>query len=183
MLFRSLTGLMAAVQVRAMERNNVTPTIKHYSCNNREKDRRMMDSVVSEKALREIYLKPFEIAVREGHARSIMSSYNRVNGMFTANNYEHNTLILRDQWGFKGIVMTDWLVAALNSGKKKYPVPNAARIAAAGGDLVMPGGPGDLKAMMDGLKDGTLSRRQLMINGTRVFRLVKKLTKKAEEPR
>ena len=111
-----LTGLMAAVQVRAMERNNVTPTIKHYSCNNREKDRRQMDSVVSEKALREIYLKPFEIAVREGHARSVMSSYNRVNGMFTANNYEHNTLILREQWGFKGIVMTDWWASISKDG-------------------------------------------------------------------
>ena len=79
--------------------------------------------------------------------------------------------------------MTDWLVAALNSGRKKYPVPNAARIAAAGGDLVMPGGPGDLKAMSDGLKDGTLNRRQLMINGTRVLRLAKKLMEEAEGKR
>ena len=112
-----LTGLMAAAQVRAMEKNKVTPTIKHFCCNNREKDRRKMNSVVSEKALREIYLKPYEIAVKEGGARSIMTSYNRVNGMFTANNYEHNTVILREQWGYKGIVMTDWWASISRDGK------------------------------------------------------------------
>lgn len=112
-----LTGLMAAAQVRGMRRNNVTPTIKHYSCNNREKERRLMDSVVSEKALREIYLKPFEIAVKEGGADSIMSSYNRINGTFSADNYEHNTLVLREQWGYQGILMTDWWAAISKDGK------------------------------------------------------------------
>lgn len=105
-----------------------------------------------------------------------MTSYNLLNGVHTAERRDLIEDILRAEFGFRGIVMTDWLVAALNAGRKKYPVTNAARIAGAGGDLVMPGGPGDLKAMLDGMKDGTLTRRQLMINATRVFRLAKKLT-------
>ena len=103
-----LTGLMACAQVRAFEKHGVTPTIKHLCGNNRETQRRESNSVISERALREIYLPAFEIAVREGNARSIMTSYNRVNGIYSANNYDLNTMILREQWGFTGIVMSDW---------------------------------------------------------------------------
>ncbi len=134
-----LTGLMAAAQVKAMEKNKVTPTIKHFSCNNREKDRRKMNSVVSEKALREIYLKPYEIAVKEGGARSIMTSYNRVNGVFTANNYEHNTVILRQQWGYKGIVMTDWWASISKDGKpvEEFSLTEHSVMARSQNDLYM----------------------------------------------
>ena len=103
-----LTGLMACAQVRAFEKNGVTPTIKHLCGNNRETQRRESNSVISERALREIYLRPFEIAVKEGNARSIMTSYNRVNGIYSANNYDMNTIVLREQWGYTGIVMSDW---------------------------------------------------------------------------
>ena len=103
-----LTGLMACAQVRAFEKHGVTPTIKHLCGNNRETQRRESDSVISERALREIYLLPFEIAVKEGSARSIMTSYNRVNGIYSANNYDLNTMILREQWNYTGIVMSDW---------------------------------------------------------------------------
>ncbi|MBE7069208.1 MAG: beta-glucosidase [Ruminococcaceae bacterium] len=103
-----LTGLMACAQVRAFEKNGVTPTIKHLCGNNRETKRRESNSVISERALREIYLPAFEIAVREGGARSIMTSYNRVNGIYSANNYDMNTIVLREQWGYTGIVMSDW---------------------------------------------------------------------------
>lgn len=103
-----LTGLMACAQVRAFEKNGVTPTIKHLCGNNRETKRRESNSVISERALREIYLRPFEIAVKEGNARSIMTSYNRVNGIYSANNYDLNTIVLREQWGYTGIVMSDW---------------------------------------------------------------------------
>ena len=126
--------------------------------------------------MREIYLRGFEIAVRESQPYALMTSYNLLNGIHTSERRDLIEDTLRAEYGFKGIVMTDWIVAALNSGKKKYLAPNAARIAAAGGDLVMPGGPGDLKAMLEGLKKGTVSRRQLMINATRVYRLAKKLT-------
>ena len=103
-----LTGLMACAQVRAFEKHGVTPTIKHLCGNNRETQRRESSSVISERALREIYLRPFEIAVKDGGARSIMTSYNRVNGIYSANNYDMNTMILREQWGYTGIVMSDW---------------------------------------------------------------------------
>ena len=151
-------------------------TIKHFAANNQETHRYGSNSQVSERAMREIYLKGFEIAVKESQPHALMTSYNLLNGIHTAERRDLIEDILRAEFGFKGIVMTDWLVAALNSGKKKHPVTNAARIAAAGGDLVMPGGPGDLKAMLDGMKNGTVTRQQLMINGTRVFRMARKLT-------
>ena len=103
-----LTGYMACAQVRAFEKHGVTPTIKHLCGNNRETQRRESNSVISERALREIYLPAYEIAVKEGGARSIMTSYNRVNGIYSANNYDMNTIILREQWGYTGIVMSDW---------------------------------------------------------------------------
>ena len=105
-----------------------------------------------------------------------MTSYNLLNGVHTSERADLIGDILRDEFGFKGIVMTDWIVGALNTGKKKYAVPNAARIAAAGGDLIMPGSSGDLKAMLAGLREGLVTRRQLMINATRVIRMARKLT-------
>lgn len=103
-----LTGRLVAAQIKGMEKHHVTGTIKHFCCNNRETNRRCMDSIVSERALREIYLKGFEIAVKEGKCRSIMSGYNQINGTFATSNYELNQVILHDQWGFDGILMTDW---------------------------------------------------------------------------
>lgn len=86
----------------------VTGTIKHFCANNRETNRHFIDSVVSERALREIYLKGFEIAVKEGGASSVMTTYGIVNGLWTAGNFDLNTVILREEWGFKGFTMTDW---------------------------------------------------------------------------
>ncbi|MBR5975796.1 MAG: glycoside hydrolase family 3 protein [Clostridiales bacterium] len=103
-----LTGRIASAQIRGLEKRHVTATIKHFCCNNRETNRRCMDSIVSERALREIYLRGFEIAVKEGKARSIMSVYNMINGTFGTSNYELNTTILREQWGYTGLLMTDW---------------------------------------------------------------------------
>lgn len=103
-----LTGRIASAQIAGLEKHHVTATIKHFCCNNRETNRRCMDSIVSERALREIYLKGFEIAVKEGKCRSIMSVYNMINGTFGTANYELNQVILRDQWGYDGILMTDW---------------------------------------------------------------------------
>ncbi len=172
-----ISGRFAAAVTRGVQKHpGRGTTIKHFAANNQETNRYGSSSQVSERAMREIYLRGFEIAVKESQPHALMTSYNLLNGVHTAERTDLIEDILRDEFGFRGIVMTDWLVAALNSGKKKYPVTNAARIAAAGGDLVMPGGSGDLKAMLDGLKNGTLTRRQLMINSTRVFRMAKKLT-------
>ena len=103
-----LTGRMACAQLRGLHRWGVTGTIKHFAANNQEHRRHFVESVVSERALREIYLRGFEIAVREGHARSIMTSYNPLNGYWTASNYDLVTTILRGQWGYTGLVMSDW---------------------------------------------------------------------------
>ena len=103
-----LTGVMAASCVKGLHRAGVTGTVKHFACNNQEKSRHTVESVVSERALREIYLKGFEMAVKEGGARSLMTTYNPMNGYQNANNYDLNTTILREEWGYGGIVMTDW---------------------------------------------------------------------------
>ena len=113
-----LTGKMAVAQIKALEKNSVTPTIKHLCANNRETARRLMNSVVSQRAMREIYLPAFEISVREGGARSIMSSYNRISGIYSAGNYDQNTVILREQWGFTGIVMTEWWAYSSKGGEE-----------------------------------------------------------------
>ncbi len=103
-----LTGKMATAQILTMNKHNVTGTIKHFAANNQEKARKTVDAVVSARALREIYLKGFEMAVKEGKAFSLMTAYNPINGTQAASNFDLNTTILRGDWGFDGIVMTDW---------------------------------------------------------------------------
>ncbi|MCL6604008.1 MAG: glycoside hydrolase family 3 C-terminal domain-containing protein [Paenibacillus sp.] len=103
-----ISGVFAAACTRGIMKGGSNATLKHFACNNQEKYRSKVDAVVSERALREIYLKGFEIAVKQGGANSIMTSYNPINGHWAASNYDLNTTILRGEWGFKGIVMTDW---------------------------------------------------------------------------
>jgi beta-glucosidase len=103
-----ITGKFATASTRGIIKGGSNATLKHFACNNQEKSRFLVDAVVSERALREIYLKGFEMAVKEGGANAIMTSYNPVNGHWAASNYDLNTTILRKEWGFKGIVMTDW---------------------------------------------------------------------------
>ncbi|WP_061018408.1 glycoside hydrolase family 3 protein [Vibrio splendidus] len=103
-----LTGAMAASQVSGLRSAGVSGTIKHLVANDQETGRFDVDSVVSQRALREIHLRPFEIAVKQGGASSVMTSYNPINGHWAASNYDLNTTILRGEWGYKGIVMTDW---------------------------------------------------------------------------
>lgn len=103
-----LTGLSAAAITKGIGENGSHATVKHYACNSQESGRFMVNAVVSERALRQIYLKGFELAVREGNAKSIMTSYNAINGHWSASNYDLNTTLLRKEWGFTGMVMTDW---------------------------------------------------------------------------
>ena len=103
-----VTGAMAAAASGGIHAGGAHATIKHFACNNQEKRRSFVDAAVSERALREIYLKGFEIAIRTGSVASIMTSYNPVNGYYAASNYDLNTTILRKEWGYAGIVMTDW---------------------------------------------------------------------------
>ena len=103
-----LTGKMAAAMSRGLSKSNCTTTIKHMCGNNQETRRHYVNSVISERALREIYLRPFEIAVKESECGAIMTSYNPVNNYWSASNYDLTTTILRGEWGYKGLVMTDW---------------------------------------------------------------------------
>ena len=103
-----LTGKMASAMIRGIAKGGAFATAKHFACNSQEAERNKVNAVVSERALREIYLKGFEIAVKEGEVCSIMTSYNPVNGHWSASNYDLVTTILRKEWGYQGIVMTDW---------------------------------------------------------------------------
>lgn len=127
--------------------------------------------------MREVYLRGFGIAVKESQPHALMTSYNLLNGVHTSERRNLIEDILRCEFGFEGIVMTDWIIGAMSSKGNKYAWPNAAKIAAAGNDLTMPGGKGDFKAMLKGLKEGLVTRRQLAINATRVYRMAKMLTK------
>ncbi len=103
-----LTGCMAKANTLGLKKGGATGTVKHFACNDQEHNRSVVDSVLSERALREIHLKAFEIVVKDGEANSIMTAYNPINGIWTASNYDLNTTILRKEWGYTGIVMTDW---------------------------------------------------------------------------
>lgn len=131
-----LTGKMAAVQIKALHQAGVTGTIKHFCANNQETGRHTVDSVVSERALREIYLKGFEIAVKEGGADSIMTTYGAVNGLWTAGSYDLNTTILRGEWNFDGVVMTDWW-AMINEEGMPADKTNFGAMARAQNDVYM----------------------------------------------
>ncbi len=131
-----LTGRMAVSQLNGIHRSGVTATIKHYATNNQEYNRRYVNSVVSERALREIYLKGFEIAVKEGNARAVMTTYNPLNGCWTASEYDLVTTILRGEWGFDGIVMSDWWAMGSEEGKTPS-TKNVASMVRAQNDLFM----------------------------------------------
>lgn len=172
-----ISGVFAAALTRGVQKHpGCGTTIKHYAANNQETNRYGSNSVISERALREIYLRGFGICVREAQPHAVMTSYNLLNGVHTSERRDLAEDYLRSECGFRGIVMTDWIVAPgiLSSGSR-YPAPKASLIAAAGGDLVMPGAAGDCKDILAGLQNGTVTRTQLEINATRVTRLIKLL--------
>ena len=133
-----LTGKLASAYVKGVQDGGVSATIKHFACNNQETGRLVNDSRVSERALREIYLKPFEITVKEAKPHFVMDSYNKLNGVWNCYNYELNTVILRNEWGFEGCVMTDWWIKSDKSRDFKAVSMQAYRVRAQV-DLFMPG--------------------------------------------
>ncbi|UPK44215.1 glycoside hydrolase family 3 C-terminal domain-containing protein [Paenibacillus pabuli] len=163
-----ISGVFAAACTKGIMKGGSNATLKHFACNNQEKHRSKVDAVVSERALREIYLKGFEIAVKEGGANSIMTSYNPINGHWAASNYDLNTTILRGEWGFQGIVMTDWW-AIMNDGVEGGPADrkNTNWMVRAQNDLymVVPNYGAEINGWDDNtiesLENGTLTRGEL----------------------
>lgn len=149
-----LTGIMAsAITVGVQREEGYYVTVKHFACNNQEDNRTHVSSNVSQRALREIYLKGFKMAVKAG-AKAVMTSYNKLNGVYTPNSHDLCTKVLRNEWGFQGVVMTDWY--STNPGQAS----NAACIAA-GNDLIMPGGALCKAGILAGVAAGTITRQQL----------------------
>ncbi|MCR4901411.1 MAG: glycoside hydrolase family 3 C-terminal domain-containing protein [Butyrivibrio sp.] len=158
-----LTGKMAVAQLEGMHKAGTTGVIKHFACNNQEEKRHDVESVVSQRALREIYLRAFEIAVKEGKASMIMSSYNPVNGFWTASNYDLLTTILRKQWGYTGIVMSDWWAKG-NDEHGEGTRENAASMVRAQNDLYMcsknPSANSNNDNHAKALKEGAITRQE-----------------------
>ena len=159
-----VSGKMASAVTRGVQSvGGVGVSIKHFCCNNQEDNRTLVSENVSKRALREIYLRGFEIAVREGKPWTVMSSYNKVNGRHVVNTRELLTNVLREEWGFEGVVMSDWNATDQCSHVEAIN---------AGNDLIMPGNPGVVKTLMKGLKDGTLNREALEISVARILDLI-----------
>lgn len=151
-----LSGRLAGAMTKGVQsQGGVGTTIKHFACNNQEDNRMASDSVVSERALREIYLKGFEHAVVEQQPLAIMTSYNLINGVHAANNYDLCTKVARDEWGFKGVIMTDWTTTHYGEDC------TASGCMRAGNDLVMPGIQNDHENIRQALADGSLTMQEL----------------------
>ncbi len=170
-----LSGQIAAAQLRGMRKQGTDGVLKHFCANNQEFHRRSCNAVVSERALREIYLKSFEIAVKEGGARYIMTSYNPVNGIWSASNYDLNTTVLREEWGFKGIVMTDWW-AEMNEEGQEAARQNTAFMIRAQNDLYMVVEESEGNSLRDNtleyIKTGIITRGELQRSAANICRIL-----------
>ena len=162
-----LSGKLAAAITEGVQKHpGCGTTIKHYACNNQENNRMGSDSILSERALREIYLRGFGIAVRESQPLSIMTSYNLINGVHAANNHDICTKVARNEFGFRGAIMTDW------GTTNRAEDCTAAGCVRAGNDWTMPGQPMDLDSVRNALADGSLSRQDLKDCATRAIRVI-----------
>ncbi len=156
-----ISGKIASAYVRGVQSNGVGTSIKHFACNNQETNRMGDDARVSQRALREIYLRGFEIAVKESQPWTVMSSYNRLNGTYTSEDYNLLTTTLRNDWGFGGMVMTDWFGGS-----------DAAKQMRAGNDMLQPGYAKQRRQILDAVNDGSLDVTEVDRNVKRILELI-----------
>ncbi|WP_372945211.1 glycoside hydrolase family 3 C-terminal domain-containing protein [Muriicola sp.] len=156
-----LTGYIGAAMVNGIESNGIGTSVKHYVANNQETNRNFNDAIVSDRAMREIYLKGFEIIVKQSQPWTIMSSYNKVNGTYVAESRELLTDVLRNDWGFQGLVMSDW-----------FGGNDAVAMIKAGNDLLEPGTKKQWNALIEGQENGTLSEAEIDTSVRRILELV-----------
>ena len=161
-----VTGKIAAAYINGVQSQGAGVSAKHFAVNSQETDRTSVDERVSQRALRELYLRGFEIAVRESQPWTIMSSYNKINGQFSMGNRDLLTSILRDDWGYKGIVMTDWI--GIRQGLETITEVQA------GNDLMEPGQPAQVKEIVEGVKSGKLSMADVDRNVRRMLEYIVK---------
>lgn len=168
-----LTGTMACAELKGLHMNGSEGTVKHFCGNNQETDRLVIDSVISERALREIYLKGFEMVVKDADARSVMTTYGALNGLWTAGNYDLNTSVLRKEWGFEGMVMTDWWADISERGQKQRK-NNFAAMARAQNDVYMVCSDSENHNdnTIASLENGTLNRSELQRNAANICRFL-----------
>ena len=169
-----LTGVLASAVTRGVqEQTGCGVTVKHFACNNQEDNRMGVDSCVSERALREIYLRGFEIAVKESTPAAIMSSYNLINGVHAANSYDLCTVVARKEWGFEGVIMSDWNTTVPEDGSIPW------KCADAGNDIIMPGNSDDDEHIRQAYARGDLTEKKIRECAGRIISLVKKLSEDA----
>ena len=166
-----LAGTLAAAVTRGVQsRPGCGVTIKHFACNNQEDNRMGVDAHISERTLREIYLRGFEIAVKEGAPTAIMSSYNLINGVHAANSKDLCTRIAREEWAFDGVIMSDWNTTVPEDGSIPWVC------VAAGNDIIMPGNPDDDKNIRDAYKEGKLTEKEIRLCANRILKLIRRLS-------
>ena len=172
-----ISAVCASAMINAVQEDPTKAvTIKHFACNNQETNRLNNNSIVSEKAVREIYLSVFEKAIKWSNPRALMTSYNLLNGYHTAEHKGLVTDILRTEWGYKGLIMTDW-VASGQAYKKnnKYPAAYASKDIKAGNNICMPGNKADIKDIKKALKNSSLKREDLEISASIVYNFINSL--------
>lgn len=168
-----LSGVIATSVVKGVQASGKLACIKHFVCNNQETNRFNSNSIVSERAFREIYLRGFDLALIDASPACIMTSYNLVNGIHVSENLNLLVKIIRNEWDYNGLIMSDWIITGqINNKKSKYPSIRASKCLANGVNICMPGSKKDIKDIKKAYKKGEITREALERNATKVFSMI-----------